>query len=117
MKRRTPSHSRSISSGTAKSIPAASPTRVPPELRHAVTAAFPSFGKTAGKDDRRRRHARCSAGRAMPDASLARHPAVAIWEVTRACDLCCVHCRASATPRRDPGELDTAEALELVEQL
>jgi len=53
----------------------------------------------------------------MRDANLARHPAVAIWEVTRACDLCCVHCRASATPRRDPRELDTAAALDVVDQL
>src|SRR5689334_12985831 len=33
MKRRTPSQSRSISSGTAKSIPDAGPTRVPLDLR------------------------------------------------------------------------------------
>jgi len=42
---------------------------------------------------------------------------VAVWEVTRACDLCCVHCRASASPERDPRELSTAEAFELIEQL
>ena len=53
----------------------------------------------------------------MVDTSLARHPAVAIWEVTRACDLACIHCRASATPRRDPDELNTPEALALVDQL
>src|SRR5262245_4906165 len=117
MNRRTPSHSRSISSGTVKSIPAASPTRVPVESRVAVTPAVPSFGKPAGRDDRRRPHARCSTGPLMPGASLPRGPVVAIWEVTRACDLCCVHCRAAATPRRDPDELGTAEALDLVEQL
>jgi AdoMet-dependent heme synthase len=49
--------------------------------------------------------------------SLALHPAVAVWEVTRACDLCCVHCRASAVPERDPRELTTGEALDLVGQL
>ena len=37
------------------------------------------------------------------------------WEVTRACPLRCVHCRAEARPRRDPGELTTAEGVALVE--
>ena len=46
-----------------------------------------------------------------------RAPLVAIWEVTRACDLCCVHCRASARPNRDPHELSTEEAIGLIDQL
>ena len=29
-------------------------------------------------------------------------PFIAIWEVTQACDLACVHCRASAQPDRIP---------------
>lgn len=37
------------------------------------------------------------------------------WEVTRACPLRCVHCRAEAQPRRHPGELSTAEGLALIE--
>jgi radical SAM protein with 4Fe4S-binding SPASM domain len=49
--------------------------------------------------------------------SLALNPAVAIWEVTRACDLACLHCRASATPSRDPRELSTAEAFDLLDQI
>jgi radical SAM protein len=32
------------------------------------------------------------------------------WEVTRACDLACRHCRAEAAPERHPGELDGAAA-------
>lgn len=32
------------------------------------------------------------------------------WEMTIACDLECVHCRASAIPHRDPLELSTDEA-------
>ncbi|HKY31112.1 MAG TPA: TIGR04053 family radical SAM/SPASM domain-containing protein [Candidatus Polarisedimenticolia bacterium] len=39
-----------------------------------------------------------------------RAPLLVIWEVTRACDLACVHCRASALPRRDPEELTLAQA-------
>jgi radical SAM protein with 4Fe4S-binding SPASM domain len=42
---------------------------------------------------------------------------VAIWEVTRACDLACIHCRASAVPARDPRELTTDEAVTLLGQV
>ncbi|MFN8546177.1 MAG: TIGR04053 family radical SAM/SPASM domain-containing protein [Candidatus Binatia bacterium] len=53
----------------------------------------------------------------IPARALAVSPMVAIWEVTRACDLACTHCRASAMARRDPRELTTAEGLDLIEQL
>lgn len=46
-----------------------------------------------------------------------RAPFTVIWEVTRACALRCVHCRADAQPGRDPRELDTAEAFTLLEQV
>ena len=39
------------------------------------------------------------------------------WEVTRACDLACVHCRAEAASRADPSELDTRGGLRLLEQI
>jgi radical SAM protein len=39
------------------------------------------------------------------------------WEVTRACDLACRHCRAEAQPSRAPGELDTAEAKRVIDQI
>jgi radical SAM protein len=48
---------------------------------------------------------------------FAASPIVVIWEVSRACDLACVHCRASAVPVRESGELTTAEGLRLVRQL
>ena len=32
-------------------------------------------------------------------------PMLVIWEVTQACDLSCVHCRASAQSERNPKEL------------
>ncbi len=44
-------------------------------------------------------------------------PLVVIWEVTRACDLACVHCRASAIPTRERGELTTDEGLALIRQI
>lgn len=45
------------------------------------------------------------------------HPLLAIWELTRACDLACVHCRASAVQRRDPLELTTEEGKRLLERI
>jgi radical SAM protein len=47
--------------------------------------------------------------------SLAYTPMVAIWELTRACDLACRHCRASAMPARDVRELSTEESFRLLD--
>ncbi|UWZ84816.1 TIGR04053 family radical SAM/SPASM domain-containing protein [Occallatibacter riparius] len=44
-------------------------------------------------------------------------PFIAIWEVTQACDLACVHCRASAQPERHPMELSTYEGKQLINQI
>jgi len=44
-------------------------------------------------------------------------PFIAIWEVTQACDLACVHCRASAQPERHPMELSTDEGKQLIDQI
>jgi AdoMet-dependent heme synthase len=44
-------------------------------------------------------------------------PFIAIWEVTQACDLACVHCRASAQPERHPMELSTQEGKQLIGQI
>lgn len=44
-------------------------------------------------------------------------PFLVIWEVTQACDLACVHCRASAQPYRDPAELSTEEGFHLLERI
>src|SRR5450631_704953 len=44
-------------------------------------------------------------------------PFIAIWEVTQACDLACMHCRASAQPDRDPMELSTDEGKNLIDQI
>jgi radical SAM protein len=48
---------------------------------------------------------------------FAHAPFLVIWEVTRACALACVHCRADAIARRDPRELSTAEAFALIDQV
>jgi radical SAM protein len=44
-------------------------------------------------------------------------PFLVIWEVTQACDLACLHCRASAIPRRHPGELSTEEGIQLLAEV
>ncbi|MBI4840630.1 MAG: TIGR04053 family radical SAM/SPASM domain-containing protein [candidate division NC10 bacterium] len=44
-----------------------------------------------------------------------RAPFIVIWELTRACALACIHCRAEAIPHRDPRELTTAEGVGLIE--
>ena len=62
------------------------------------------------------------AARAERDGWLAaldydRAPFTIAWELTRACAYACLHCRASAQPRRDPAELSTAEAEALIDRL
>lgn len=39
------------------------------------------------------------------------------WELTRACNLACRHCRAAATSRVPPGELSTQEARALLDHI
>jgi len=48
---------------------------------------------------------------------FAEAPLRVYWELTRACDLACRHCRAEAIPNRDPEELTTAEGFRLLDQL
>lgn len=44
-------------------------------------------------------------------------PLLIYWELTRACELACRHCRAEAIPWRDPRELSTVEGLALLDRL
>ena len=44
-------------------------------------------------------------------------PMLVIWEVTQACDLACVHCRASAQPQRSPAELSTEQGYRLLDEI
>ena len=61
-------------------------------------------------------------GRARDRVMTASHvfdraPRRAYWEVTRACDLACRHCRAEATPEADPSELTPEESQRLLRGL
>lgn len=45
------------------------------------------------------------------------NPFIVIWELTRACALKCLHCRAEAQYHRDPRELSTAEGKKLIDDI
>lgn len=47
----------------------------------------------------------------------ARAPMLVYWELTRACDLTCHHCRAAAIRDRDPDELTFEEARDVLRQV
>lgn len=51
----------------------------------------------------------------MPD--FTKKPLLVYWELTRACELSCRHCRAEAVPDRSPDELTTEEGYRLLDQL
>ena len=44
-------------------------------------------------------------------------PFTLAWEITRACALNCIHCRADAQKKRHPMELTTEEGLDLIDQI
>ena len=44
-------------------------------------------------------------------------PFLVIWELTQACDLACVHCRACAVENRNPLELTSEEGFRLLEEV
>ena len=44
-------------------------------------------------------------------------PMLVFWETTRACPVACRHCRASALTQALPGELTTAQGLDLIDQV
>ncbi|MBT2641383.1 TIGR04053 family radical SAM/SPASM domain-containing protein [Bacillus sp. ISL-41] len=45
------------------------------------------------------------------------NPYIVIWEVTRACQLKCLHCRADAQNKPDPRELTPEEGIKLIDQI
>ena len=66
--------------------------------------------QTAGNERLRYGH------RSADHAQQAPRPVV-VWAVTRACNLRCVHCYASACAKPDPNELSHAEGRSLLEEL
>jgi len=56
-------------------------------------------------------------GHPLSLTDFSKKPFLVIWETTKACDLACVHCRASAEPEPDPDELSTEEGFCLIDQV
>ncbi len=50
-------------------------------------------------------------------ADFATGPLMFYYEITQACDLVCLHCRASAQEQADPEELSTTQAQALIDQV
>ncbi len=48
---------------------------------------------------------------------FAHAPFIVFWEMTRACDLACLHCRATAIPQRSEWELDTEQGEALLDSV
>jgi radical SAM protein with 4Fe4S-binding SPASM domain len=44
-------------------------------------------------------------------------PRLIFWEVTKGCNLRCIHCRATATELMSPEDLPTAKALDIIKQI
>src|SRR5271157_5770561 len=44
-------------------------------------------------------------------------PRLVFWEVTKGCNLRCIHCRATATELSSPTDLPTDKALEIIRQI
>ena len=44
-------------------------------------------------------------------------PRLIFWEVTKGCNLRCIHCRATATELSSPADLPTAKALDIIDQI
>ncbi|WP_394583250.1 TIGR04053 family radical SAM/SPASM domain-containing protein [Cytobacillus firmus] len=51
------------------------------------------------------------------DRDFNKDPFIVIWELTRACQLKCLHCRAEAQYRRDSRELSFEEGIALIDQI
>src|SRR5579884_1674776 len=47
----------------------------------------------------------------------ANKPRLIFWEVTKGCNLRCIHCRASATELSSPSDLSTKTALGIIDQI
>ncbi len=55
---------------------------------------------------------------ASPLTGAGQHlPRLVFWEVTKGCNLRCVHCRATATELASPSDLPTAQALNIIDQI
>ena len=58
-----------------------------------------------------------SNGDTHPAATKQYTPRLIFWEVTKGCNLRCIHCRATATELMSPADLPTDKALDIISQI
>ena len=58
-----------------------------------------------------------SNGGTHPAATKQYMPRLVFWEVTKGCNLRCIHCRATATELMSPADLPTDKALDIISQI
>ena len=56
-------------------------------------------------------------GSAHPATTKQYTPRLIFWEVTKGCNLRCIHCRATATELMSPADLPTDKALDIISQI
>ena len=56
-------------------------------------------------------------GSAHPVSKKEYKPRLIFWEVTKGCNLRCIHCRATATELMSPADLPTSKALDIISQI
>ncbi len=56
-------------------------------------------------------------GSAHPAAKKEYKPRLIFWEVTKGCNLRCIHCRATATELMSPSDLPTSKAINIISQI
>ena len=61
-------------------------------------------------------HLRYGQGRGAPKTAADRRPIV-VWNITRTCNLRCVHCYSDSDAQKYPGELSTEEAKRVIDDL
>src|ERR1019366_7588913 len=49
--------------------------------------------------------------------NLSYRPRLVLWELTRGCNLRCIHCRGSATELSSPDDLSYEESIRIIDQL
>ncbi len=56
-------------------------------------------------------------GRVHSTIDYSQNPFIVIWEVTRACELKCIHCRADAQTKPDSNQLNHEEGIKLIDEI
>lgn len=58
-----------------------------------------------------------ASGSGQQHPEVAFKPRLIFWEVTKGCNLRCIHCRATATELTSPTDLSTKKALDIIDQI